>query len=139
MENHFQAYVWKKEYETGIEEIDRQHRGLFKNIDKLLLAIYQGKEEAELYKLGKFMMDYIEEHFTQEEDWMRASNYPELENHINEHKNFVKLYQEFKEEMDYKGPSIYLANRMLKALRSWWEVHILKSDMLYRSYVRKIL
>ena len=38
--NEFKSYVWKKEFELGIEIIDKQHQELFKRIDILLLAIY---------------------------------------------------------------------------------------------------
>ncbi len=137
MQNEFQSYIWKKEYEIGLEDIDNQHKELFKRIDKLLLAMYDGKEKSELYQLGKFMIEYIEDHFSDEEELMLRIHYSDSRKHINEHKEFIKIYNVFKDEIANKGASIYLANRMLKELRKWWEHHILKSDMLFKPYIKK--
>jgi hemerythrin len=132
----FKSYVWKEEYETGISEIDEQHRELFRRIDKLLLAMYKNEERSELDSLRKFMIEYIEDHFTYEENLMKRANYSDYIKHKNEHTSFITLYKSFEKEIVNKGAGIYLANRMVRDLRKWWENHILKVDMLYKPFIK---
>jgi hemerythrin len=134
----YHNFTWKTEYEIGIPILDAQHKELFKRIDGLLFAIYDSKEKEELSRLGKFMIEYIEMHFSDEEELMLESHYPDYQNHKLDHNDFITLYHSFQDEITNRGPSIFLANRMLKELSKWWENHILKADMLFKPYVRKI-
>jgi hemerythrin len=69
-------WEWDKRLETGIDEIDDQHRELFNRIDKLELAMYSGKGAAELKQLVEFLLSYVDEHFGSEERVMLDAGYP---------------------------------------------------------------
>jgi hypothetical protein len=55
-------FEWDNRLGTGIGIIDGQHRELFKRIDLLELAIYNGKSRDELIKMMDFLDYYVDEH-----------------------------------------------------------------------------
>ncbi len=129
--------IWDKSYETGIELIDEQHKELFCKIDEITLAIYEGKGKTKVRELIKFLDDYITKHFEIEEKMLFDNLYPEISKHINNHKEFINVFKEFTSDFIKKGPDNYLAIRMEKEIRFWWENHILKIDKLYVPYIKK--
>ncbi len=79
--------IWKDEYLIGIPAIDFQHRRIF----DCIMSIFGGptgddklRAEAEIIKL----LGLLQQHFALEESMMLALNYPELEQHIEEHRQF---------------------------------------------------
>ena len=59
--------VWSDRYETGIPEIDAQHRRLFQAINRMEAAYQAGTEEAEAQESLAFLARYTLEHFETEE------------------------------------------------------------------------
>jgi hemerythrin len=127
---------WDPRLETGIEEIDRQHRELFKRIDNLELSIYGGKSKVEMVMMIEYLETYVEEHFGSEETLLLRTGYPELEKHRQEHNEFRTLYAKIKNEYKAKGADSYMALDVDKEIRKWWERHILGSDMAFVPFVK---
>jgi hemerythrin len=132
------TFKWDRRLETGIRLIDEQHRELFKRIDALELAIYNTRATAELVDLIKYLEEYVIEHFDAEEVILTDFFYPDFPKHLFEHNEFRKLYNEMKEECRTRGPDAYLAIDVDKLIRKWWENHIMKSDMDFVPYVKKV-
>ncbi|MCU0847565.1 MAG: hemerythrin family protein [Spirochaetes bacterium] len=128
---------WNENFETGIEKIDSQHRELFRKLDQLELDLYSGRAKLEIQKMIGFLEDYINTHFDDEEKIMLDAGVQEFGKHREQHKNFMQMLRDFKIEFEKKGADSYLAIRLDKELRSWWENHILKTDKLYISRVKK--
>lgn len=73
MANHI---VWSPALETGVEEIDWQHKECVRMINALLDNDLE-KDDKELVKKGfKFLVCYVREHFELEEKLMRKAKYP---------------------------------------------------------------
>jgi hemerythrin len=130
-------WEWDKRLETGIEEIDDQHRELFNRIDKLELAMYSGKGAAELKQLVQFLISYVDEHFEAEERVMLDAVYPGFAKHVHQHNEFRIFFDELMNSCRDRGADSYLAIDVDKKLRSWWENHILKMDMDFVPYADK--
>jgi hemerythrin-like metal-binding protein len=73
--------VWNPQWDTGIEEIDLQHKALLAQVETLLEAIHSNDMDGRLPGLLAFLADYVEEHFRMEEAQMEASAYPGLAGH----------------------------------------------------------
>ena len=131
------ALKWDKRLETGIPAIDGQHKGIYKRIDKLGLAILNGKGKVELITLINFLVSYVDEHFDAEEKLLSDLKYPGFSNHCEEHQQFRKLCKDLVHEYQTRGVDQYLAIDTEKKLVDWWEHHILKSDMLFIPFVEK--
>jgi len=128
---------WDKRLETGIATIDNQHKEIFNRIDKLGLALLEGKERAELLSLIRFLEKYIIEHFDSEEKLLFETRYPAYSDHCKEHRKFSDMYRGLLLEYQNKGADVYLALETEKKLLEWWEHHILKSDMFFIPYLKK--
>lgn len=131
-----EKFEWSENYSTNILQIDLQHRGLFKKIDGFSLSIYKGESKKHLRELLLFLEQYIENHFTTEENLMALNNYPDISNHKTEHDKFRKLFSGFKDDFNSRGGDSYLSIRLEKEIRKWWESHILNTDMKYSPYIK---
>lgn len=129
-------FEWTDNFETGIKLIDFQHKELFNKIDDLSLALYQGKGKSELDKVIKFLSTYIHGHFQTEEELMLKNKYPKLIQHQKSHQHFIYFYDKIIHEIDVKGADNYLAIKVEKEIRNWWENHILKEDMEYVPFIK---
>jgi hemerythrin len=131
------TFKWDRKLETGIEEIDRQHEELFRRIDQLDLSIYEGRSKTEMVMILEYLGTYVKEHFSAEELLLRSIGFPGISAHLQEHREFAELYDKIKNEYRAKGADSYLALDVDRAIRKWWEKHILKSDMAFVPYVTK--
>ena len=132
-----EKFQWSDKYNTTLKSIDRQHKELFKHIDVFGLAIYKGVNKKDLEKLLQFLEQYVEHHFSSEEDLMRFNNYKDLKKHIEQHDNFRELFADFKHDFETRGGDLYLAIRLEKEIRNWWEYHVLNIDMMYVPYIKE--
>ena len=58
---------WDDELSLGLEEIDNQHRELFRRMETLLEACVAGKAAEEVIGMLAFLDDYVAVHFRTEE------------------------------------------------------------------------
>lgn len=126
---------WNSSFETGIKQIDDQHRELFRRIDKLELAIYKCRAIPELRSLLEYLESYVFEHFETEEELMRNINYPEYSAHVKEHSDFRNSIKKILTEYKGKGADSYLAINVNKQMRKWLEHHILIIDMKFIPFI----
>jgi len=130
-------WEWDTRLETGIEEIDEQHKKLFWRIDHLELAIYNGNAVEELKNTMEYLDSYINEHLEIEEEYLKECSYHDFEGHVSQHEEFRALCAELLSRYRDKGSDNYLALDVDKVLRKWWENHILKMDLAYVPFVKK--
>jgi hemerythrin len=72
---------WNPDWETGIKKIDQQHRELFRQVEALMNAIHHDQAAAHISGLLKFLANYVDVHFKDEEAEMKASDYHGLASH----------------------------------------------------------
>lgn len=119
--------LWDESLETGIIEIDIQHRNLF-NIFKVLDdSIDQGKSSM----IIKYIIDEIERygsyHIIAEESILKKYNVFSKA-HEAEHLHFKNQVQKFKEKYINTKDKI-LAKEISEYLYTWVTNHIMKTDM----------
>lgn len=118
-----------KEYETGIEEIDREHRQFFDYVNSAIEAIDkpadQGTEEARrlLVKLTK----YAATHLQHEEEYMERTDDPCLPVQQQAHAAFRKRVDEFlsKGQLEHKD-----LGDIFIFMAKWLKDHILSTDKM---------
>ena len=130
-------WKWNPRLETGIEEIDEQHKELFKRVDRLELAVYKGNPSEELKKFIEYLNVYVAEHLDAEEKILRDCNFPDFAAHLKQHEEFRTLCAGMLSTYKETGPDNYLALEVEKRLIKWCEEHIMKMDMAYVPYVKK--
>jgi hemerythrin len=73
--------MWNPAWETGIPEIDGQHRGMLDQIEALMKAVHEDRGEELIPGLLAFLSEYVDRHFSTEERKMLSSAYPGLPAH----------------------------------------------------------
>jgi len=128
---------WTQEMAVGIETIDSQHRELFKRINELLRAIKEHRCRSEIDGTIKFLDDYANFHFGEEERRMAAATYPDLAEHQKQHAIYMKNLAEVKEEAAkprVQGASYELSVTVNQIVVDWIVDHIMKVDRKFGEF-----
>ena len=133
-------FKWKEEYNTGIEEIDKQHKRLFdiaNDIYVLLKNDYCIDKYNKITEIIHELIDYVNFHFKEEEEFLLKIRYKGFFAHKVEHYDFAKRF----ENIDYgkidNGQDEYI-KELLNILYEWITHHILEKDIAYtKEYLKK--
>lgn len=89
-------FNWSPQIETGIAEIDDQHKVLFRigrDIEQLLQYRCIGVSEKQLLSIICELRDYTAYHYYEEEALMEQAGYPKLEEQRAAHKKFAEYVE----------------------------------------------
>jgi hemerythrin len=131
-------YLWVSSLETGIAEIDSQHKELFTAINNLLKNFDEKKTDEELKKSLDFLNNYTVKHFSYEEQIQKKYNYPDYENHKKLHEDFKKTARELSDELAAKGPSASLVNQVNMKIGNWLVKHIQGQDTKIAAHIKAV-
>lgn len=130
------AIEWTKDLATGVDEIDDQHKELFKRINRLLDACHQGRGKEEIDDLMRFLSDYVVDHFGTEERLMDRYDYPESLSHRSQHENFKERFSDLREDLLRSGERLVTIIGTNQLLGDWWINHIGKVDKALGAFLR---
>ena len=119
--------VWEQRLETGHAAIDDQHRSLVEILNRLHLAMKQGKGKPELEGILVFLKDYTLNHFAMEEGLMDRHRYSRADRHRELHAGLVAQVAEL--VVRYQGGTGPLTLEIMNFLEDWLVAHILAEDM----------
>lgn len=121
-----QTIKWTTDYSVIIEEMDQQHRALFRLINDLAIT----DNAKDLNEIVHELISYTEYHFEEEELLLQKNNYPELEAQKKAHRMFVS-------KITNVTLTQLMSNKMelLNFLRDWLVQHIMKMDRKYGEYI----
>ena len=75
---------WSKSYDTGNEVVDRHHRRLMARVNKMEALIDKGNGGEAIGSCHKLRVE-IRDHFAEEEDLLKAAEFPRLDDHVASH------------------------------------------------------
>lgn len=122
---------WKRSYDTGIEEIDNQHRQLLNFLNELGEGIASG-DAAKTREIIEGLNEYTISHFAFEEALMEEAQYPYSGPHKHVHKTLIQRVTTFSEKLS-AGENI--SEELYAFLRRWLINHIQRDDKAYVSAV----
>ncbi|HHX17738.1 MAG TPA: hemerythrin family protein [Clostridium sp.] len=129
------SILWRQSYEIGVEEIDSQHKELFKRISDLLDACSQNKGRQEVSKMIDFLEEYVEIHFTSEEKLHLKNLYPEYKGHKLLHGKFIKNFEELKKKFENEGATLQFVGMVNRFVVEWLINHIGTADKAFGKYM----
>ena len=100
------SYEFTKQLETGNAVIDKEHRELFQAVNRLMAACSEGKGRASMNETIIFLNNYVEQHFSHEEQLQKQSGYPDMAAHRSFHENYKKTLKEITTQISVSGPTI---------------------------------
>ncbi len=118
---------WTPALSVGVDEIDEQHRELFRRAGRLLDGLKKGEPE-EIGGLIDFLYEYAVTHFGAEEDFMRTSRYSGYLRHKAEHDRFISDLLALASEHDRKGAGAFMALKVNHWLVQWLNQHVSGTD-----------
>ncbi len=128
------VFDWDPAWDTGVPEVDRQHRELLRQMERMMTALVEGRESAETERTLLLLGDYIETHFRTEEDLMARSGYPLLDEHRSVHNGMrdqvlalVAAYQ--------RNPA-EVPGGVMDFLTSWLVDHMTNEDLRMAVHLR---
>ncbi|MCH5322291.1 MAG: hemerythrin family protein [Helicobacter sp.] len=127
---------WDDSYSIHNAHIDKQHQKLFNLAEKAYSLAHKHTSPEELRVVLMEFFDYVKEHFRDEEIYMQAIEYPDLEHHKKIHReltqSLIYLIKELKTINDVKEGLSVIAQK-------WLLEHIVKEDIKIEQYRRSLI
>jgi hemerythrin len=120
-------FTWTDDLELGIEEIDEQHRELFRRGERLYHAMCHGQPAGADLTLASFR-DFVLSHFEFEERLMQRVAFPSLTPHREAHRDFADRLHRVTGEYRRHGPTSEVAEKLHRWLEAWLREHIGSED-----------
>lgn len=127
---------WKPELETGVLEIDDQHRSIFVKVNAMMEAVQARQGKEEVGKMLDFLGDYVVTHFAAEEKFMAERQYPNLAAHRAIHLLFMNDFQILKNQFERDGATAALVTSVQRQVVNWLFEHIRGTDKVMVAHVR---
>jgi hemerythrin len=115
--------TWRKEFETGIAEVDHEHQELVALINRLADDISAGADRERIQAFLGEVFARIAAHFALEESVMRKHLYDEYEAHKAEHES---LLDEIRDIMDEAEDGY--AETLSTTVANWFVGHFKTKD-----------
>jgi hemerythrin-like metal-binding protein len=126
---------WRESYETGVEQMDAQHKQLIQLVNQLYTILRQKDGLDALDAILQEMSDYSEQHLRDEEALLQKYGYPELNRQKHSHQEYYETIDELSAEMEVD--KYEAAQKIYRFLRKWWIDHIVGEDKEYGEYLRE--
>lgn len=123
--------VWTPECRMGYDEIDSQHRLLFAISNEILEIGNPKSQEAEIKYLLTHLRDYVEKHFTYEENLMKEKLFPRLNEHKEKHQ---KIVSEINNSLINSSSMSQVKEKLETLLDAWVQSHILIEDRKFSDW-----
>ncbi len=123
--------AWSDNLNTGIDEIDRQHRKIVDYINELHRAA-QGANRELIEKVLNGLIDYTISHFSFEEEMLENNHYDDLQEHKKLHHKFIARIQA---HLDNHKKGDNVARALTGELQIWLIAHISREDQRYVSCI----
>ena len=122
--------TWEEKYATGVAELDKQHKNLFKytnDLEEYLQNNFGSKETTD--QMMHFLDQCIKVHFSHEETCMFKHECPVASKNKDAHQKFIKKFRATEEKIKTEESSSDDSLRELHHfLETWLVEHICKID-----------
>lgn len=124
---------WTEDLSVSHPKLDEQHQKYIHTFENLIQAMRDGRDSIELIGTLKDILEYLKNHFSLEEEIMAECSYPDIEEHIEEHRKFSNNASEMMSR--YLSGQDLPSEEVLVYLRDWFISHIEGTDQKYVPYL----
>lgn len=124
---------WDEKFTTGVELVDKQHRGLIHILNGLYKSIGEGRGEAALQGVFGELQRYADYHFDTEERLLKKHGVAprHQSEHIIRHVAYRRRIEDLKAR--HEGGERLIPIQVLAFVCGWWLEHILTCDRVFVS------
>lgn len=130
------AFSWDEKYRTGHEEIDLQHGQLFTLLNGLHAAMKKSQGRDQIDKTLAELVAYAQKHFQVEEEVMRQTGYPELDEHCQLHQRLTERLAALTQAR--RCGTQLTTFEVLNFLGEWIVDHVGRSDARIGRHLRRM-
>lgn len=132
--------IWNNDYDTGVEDIDDQHRILVNTINEAQEKLDADSSLQALEDITKDLLSYALYHFETEEEMMQEHNYKghsqeEYEAHMKQHRDFSAQVVAVRESIKAGNPMP--KDDLIAFLTNWLINHINKTDKKLAAFLNQ--
>ena len=120
---------WSDEFSVGVEELDHQHKQLVNLINKLIDNRGAPIDSETMPRVLGGLLNYVQQHFSLEEELMAKHDFPGLEDHRKHHMGFTEALINMVNNSEDVS-----AEELLVYLDEWLRSHIIHDDQDYREF-----
>ena len=124
----------KDRYNIHFMEIDDQHKSLLALLNELIDIVGERGDPEVVSAIFSRLCQYALTHFSTEEGYLSAINYPGLDRQKAEHGTFIQKLIDLNQAYDPSDP--HLLEETIDFLKHWYINHILDSDMKYVPFLK---
>ncbi|HBA97245.1 MAG TPA: cation-binding protein [Lachnospiraceae bacterium] len=129
-------YELTKDLETGNKIIDTEHRELIQAVNKLLDSCSKGQGRSNMDTTITFLNNYVDKHFSHEEQLQQQSGYPGIRAHKAFHESYKRTLREITYAILKSGPTIAELGKLNKHV-SILVSHIRTEDKKLAKYLKQ--
>jgi hemerythrin len=126
-----QYIYWDERYRIDVDEIDEQHKYLFKLINEMVTLFAMKQADRYFFETLNKLIKYAEKHFSDEEEFLELIGYPQMEEHCEFHE---KLVEDIFTLTNHKVLSNYDTKKLIDFMKKWICYHIMSEDMKYKKF-----
>ncbi len=127
---------WRPEYATGIQQVDDQHRAIFKVADDFQEALDAGVGEHNYRMVLDFLNHYVRAHFGFEETCMARFHCPAAQQNKRAHAEFITVINDFTQRFTDNGYATADASALTSTVNQWLDRHICAIDARLKDSVQ---
>jgi hemerythrin len=133
--NEYKPMVWQDSFDTGVEEIDEQHRILVNTINEAGVTLSENSNMEVLEQITNDLLSYALYHFETEEELMHQNEYTEgdMDAHLAQHRDFSATVVGVKDGIRSGKP--ISKDDLLSFLQNWLVNHILNTDKKLGAFI----
>ncbi len=126
---------WDEKFTTGVEIVDKQHRGLIHILNGLYKSIGEGRGDAVLQGIFGELQRYADYHFDTEERLLKlhAVTPHHQAEHVIRHMAYRRRIEDLK--VRHEDGERLIPIQVLAFVCDWWLDHILTCDRIFVSLV----
>ncbi len=113
---------------TGVDSVDAEHRELIERINDLHRACKSGAGRDEMRAMLKYLGEYTQNHFRNEERLMDQCGCPTRGHNKLAHREFLSAFGRLVAEFEEKGESTILLFKLKEMVSVWLTEHICTVD-----------
>ena len=128
---------WSDQYASGIEQIDDQHKMIFKMAEDFRAALDEGVGERVYGEMLESLDLYVRTHFGFEERCMEKYSCPVAAGNKKAHARFVEVLSGFQQRYTAGGFDRTDARDLVNTVDQWLADHICRIDVRLKSFVER--
>lgn len=128
---------WDDTLATGINNIDKQNKEIFRQINQFLFKIKEEKSKKEIIEALNLLEECVIKYFNEEEAIQKQHNYSKYNMQHIEHKKLKDGIKNLRDDLESQEISPFIAINMHKDIFQLYRKHIMNLDKDFGTFLIK--